>query len=64
MNDILVYSMEKSFIYYLLLSELARQRKKFFKSFVSCINFILSACSSWKSNFNFQLKKYPYVFLF
>ena len=25
--------------------------------------FILSACGSWKSNFNFQLKKYPYVFL-
>lgn len=62
MNDILVYSMERSFIYYLLLSELARQRKNFLK--VLYLVFILSACGSWKSNFIFQLKKCPYVFLF
>lgn len=52
MNDILVYSMERSFIYYLLLSELARQRKNFLK--VLYLVFILSACGSWKSNFNLK----------
>ena len=42
MNDILVYSMEK----------LARQRKIFLK--VLYLVFILSACGSWKSNFNLK----------
>ena len=61
MNDILVYSMERSFIYTFYFLNWPVEEKNFLK--VLYLVFILSACGSWKSNFNFQLKKYPYVFL-